>query len=184
LLQAAVARRRVAAAVALAAVAAGVGLVTVALPNHPFTLWLPAQGSDLGAAPVVYPAGAASYLRRTGFRGRLVTSFLNGGFVIWQLSPAARVSFDGRYEAAYAAEVLDEDRTIHGARPGWQHLLARYAPDAVLVQRDEPLGRALPDATGLIRVYRDDAYDVWARPGLALPLTDASGAPVPVAFPY
>ncbi|MES1206824.1 MAG: hypothetical protein ABUS79_12880 [Pseudomonadota bacterium] len=183
LLDRAVARRRVAFVVTLAALAAGIGLVAVALPQHPFTLRLPAQASDLGAAPVVYPAGATAYLDRAGFRGRVVTSFVNGGFVIWKLHPAARVSFDGRYEVAYRLESLGEDRTIHGARPGWQQVLARYAPDVVLVQRDEPLARALPDATGLTRVYRDDAYDVWARPGLGLPAADASGVPVAVAFP-
>ena len=51
LLNGAVARRRVARAVAVAALAAGVGLVAVALPQHPFTLRLPAQASDLGVAP-------------------------------------------------------------------------------------------------------------------------------------
>ena len=59
---------------------------------------------------------------------------MNGGFVIWKLYPAVRVSFDGRYEVAYPEEALYEDRTIHGARPGWQQVLARYAPDVVLVR--------------------------------------------------
>ena len=182
-LDAAAARRAVARVVALAALAAGVGLIVVALPQHPFTLRLPAQASDLGAAPVVYPAGAVAYLQRRGFRGRAVTSFVNGGFVSWKLYPAVRVSFDGRYEVAYPLEALPDDRTIHGARAGWDRLLARYAPDVVFVERDEPLARALPAGTGLGRVYRDDAYEVWARPGLGLPATDASGAPVPVTFP-
>ena len=53
----------------------------------------------------------------------------------------------------------------------------------VLVERDEPLAQALPGATGLTRVYRDDAYEVWASPGAGLPSTDATGMPVPVAFP-
>ncbi len=183
LLESAVARRRVAAVVAACAWAAGLGLVAVAWPRHPFTLQVPAQGSDLGVAPVVYPAGATAYLSAAGFHGKLVTSFVNGGFVIWKLHPAARVSFDGRYEVAYAPEVMDEDRTIHGARPGWQALLARDAPDAVLVQRDEPLARALPGATGLARIYRDDAYEVWAPPDRGLPPRDVSGAPIAVNFP-
>jgi hypothetical protein len=183
MLEGALTRRRVGALIAMAATGAGVALLAVALPRHPFSLRLPAQGSDLGAVPVVYPAGATTYLAAAGFRGLLVTSFVNGGFVIWKLHPAARVSFDGRYEVAYAPEVLDEDRTIHRARPGWQDVLARYAPDAVLVERDEPLSRALPDATGLARVYRDDAYEVWARPALALPVRDASGARVAATFP-
>jgi hypothetical protein len=183
LLDGAVARRRVAALVAIASLGAGVGLVAVALPRHPFTLRVPAQSADVGNVPVVYPAGAAAYLKQVGFHGKLVTSFVNGGFVAWQLHPAARISFDGRYEVAYAPEVMDEDRTIHGARPGWADLLARYAPDAVLVLRHERLAAALPGPTGLARVYRDDAYEVWARPDLGLPPRDASGQPILATFP-
>jgi hypothetical protein len=183
LLEAAVARRAIARILVVASVAAGVALVAVALPRRPFQLRIPAQGSDLAAGGVVYPAGAVAYLADEGFRGKLVTSFVNGGFVLWKLAPSARISFDGRYEVAYAPEVLDEDRTLHRARPGWQDLLARYAPDAVLVARDEPLGAALPDSSGLVRVYRDDAYEVWARSALALPVVDRTGAVIPTTFP-
>ncbi|HVV49486.1 MAG TPA: hypothetical protein VHO06_07500 [Polyangia bacterium] len=183
LLEAAVSRRRVRGALVALSAAVGVALVAVALPRHPFRLRLPAQGSDLAAGGVVYPAGAVAYLAEHGFHGKLVTSFVNGGFVIWKLAPAARVSFDGRYEVAYAPEVLDEDRTIHRARPGWQALLARYAPDAVLVARTEPLAAALPGGSGLARVYRDDAYEVWARPALGLPPADRTGRAVPTTFP-
>ncbi|HSY39262.1 MAG TPA: hypothetical protein VLA79_07025, partial [Polyangia bacterium] len=94
-----------------------------------------------------------------------------------------RVSFDGRYEVAYGPEVLDEDQTIHRARPGWGEVLARYAPDAVLVARNEPLAAALPGRSGLARVYRDDAYEVWARPALGLPAIDRTGAVIPTSFP-
>jgi hypothetical protein len=175
-------RRAVAALVALS-VAVGLALVAVAMPRHPFRLQVPAQGSDLAAGGVVYPAGAVAYLADHGFHGKLVTSFINGGFVIWKLHPAARVSFDGRYEVAYAPEVLNEDRTLHRARAGWRELYARYAPDAMLAARNEPLDAALPDTTGLVRVYRDDAYDVWARPALGLPEVDRTGAAIPSPFP-
>ena len=163
--------------------AVGVALLAVALPRQPFRLRLPAQKSDLAAGAAVYPAGAVAYLAEAGFHGKLVTSFVNGGFVIWKLHPAARVSFDGRYEVAYAPEVLDEDLTIHRARAGWADVLARYAPDAVLVARNEPLAAALPGGSGLGRVYRDDAYEVWAGPRLGLPAVDRSGAVIPTPFP-
>jgi hypothetical protein len=182
-LEGAVAGRRAAGALAAVSAVVGIALLAVALPRHPFRLRLPAQGSDLAAGAVVYPAGAVAYLAEQKFEGKLVTSFVNGGFVIWKLHPAARVSFDGRYEAAYAPEVLGEDRMLHRARPGWRELYARYAPDAVLVERDEPLDGALPDGTGLARVYRDDAYDVWARPALGLPAVDRTGAVLASPFP-
>jgi hypothetical protein len=175
-------RRRVRQLLIVASTVAGVGFLAVALPQRPFHLRLPAQGSDLATDVVVYPAGAVEYLRSTQFRGRLVTSFLNGGFVIWKLAPAVRVSFDGRYEVAYAREVLGEDRTLHRALDGWQGVLGRYAPDAVLVRRDEPLAAALPDRFDLQHVYRDDAYDVWARPTLDLPVTTRTG-PIATSFP-
>jgi hypothetical protein len=183
LLEEAVAHRRVARALVVVSGALGLALVAVALPRQPFRLRIPAQGSDLAAGVVVYPAGAVAYLADHGFHGKLVTSFVNGGFVIWKLHPAAQVSFDGRYEVAYAPEVLGEDRTLHRARPGWREVVARYAPDAMLVARNEPLDAALPDVTGLGRVYRDDAYDVWARPALGLPPVDRTGAVIATPFP-
>jgi hypothetical protein len=182
LLEAGTARRRGQAILIAASIVVGLGLLAVALPRHPFRLRVPAQGSDLATEAVVYPAGAVDYLRAEQFRGRLVTSFINGGFVIWKLAPAVRVSFDGRYEVAYAPEVLGEDRTLHRARDGWQEILGRYAPDALLVRRDEPLAAALPDHFDLKRVYRDDAYDVWARPDLELPITSNVGR-IATSFP-
>lgn len=176
------ARRRVARLLIIVSGLAGAGFLAVALPRHPFELRLPAQQSDLQRELVVYPAGAVEYLRVVQFRGRVVTSFLNGGFVIWKLHPAVRVSFDGRYEVAYAAKVLDEDRTLHGARGGWREILAGYAPDAVLVRRDEPLAAALPGGSGLERAYRDGAYEIWARPALGLPITTRTGA-IATSFP-
>src|SRR6185312_3811982 len=56
LLEAAVARRAIARILVVASVAAGVALVAVALPRRPFQLRIPAQGSDLAAGGVVYPA--------------------------------------------------------------------------------------------------------------------------------
>lgn len=183
LLEAAVARRRVARALAAVSVVFGMAHLAVALPRQPFRLRVPAQGSDLASGGVVYPAGAVAYLAAEGFHGKVVTSFVNGGFVIWKLHPAARVSFDGRYEVAYAPEVLGEHQRLHLCRPGWREVLARYAPDAVLAARDEPLDAALSDGTGLARVYRDDAYDVWARPALGLPAVDRTGAAIASPFP-
>jgi hypothetical protein len=182
LLERAVARPRLAGGLVAVSIVFGIAHLAVALPRAPFRLRVPAQGSDLGAG-VVYPAGAVAYLAEHGFHGKVVTSFVNGGFVIWKLHPAARVSFDGRYEVAYGPEVLGEDRMLHRARPGWREVLTRYAPDAVLAARDEPLDGALPDDTGLRRVYRDDAYDVWARPTLALPAVDRTGTAIASPFP-
>jgi hypothetical protein len=183
LLARAAGRRPIAGLATAAALASGVALVAVGLARNPFTLHVPAQPSDVGAAPVVYPAGAVDYLRAAGFTGKLLTSFTNGGFVIWKLYPPVRVSFDGRYEVAYGSELLAEDAVIHGALPGWRALVERYAPDALLVERNEPLAATLPRAATFERAYRDDVYEVWAPRGSGLPRRDRSGQPIAVTFP-
>ena len=38
-------------------------------------------------------------------------------------------------------------------------------------------------ASVLARLYRDDAFEVWARPELGLPPVDRTGAVVPSPFP-
>ena len=111
------------------------------------------------------------------------TQFEVGAFVTWQLHPAVMVSLDGRFEAAYPPETLPEHLAFYAAKPGWQRMLDRYPTDAVLVPSGAPLAGAMPQAAEWSRVYRDDAYEIHARPGLALPVVDRSDQPLTGIFP-
>jgi hypothetical protein len=46
-----------------------------------------------------------------------------------------------------------------------------------------PVAALLADAGGWRRVYRDDVYELFARPGLLLPAVDRTSRPLVAAFP-
>jgi len=152
-----------------------------ALRNRPWELDVPANPGDHPL--LTYPVGAVDYLRETGFAGNALTGFDWGAYVSFQLYPAVRVSMDGRYEVAYPRGSLEDTRAIYAAEEGWRERLARYAPDVVLAPAGGRLAGGLAETADWTRCYRDDAFEVFARPGLGLPVVDARGRELVGVFP-
>jgi hypothetical protein len=176
-------RRRVAGSIMVIALAASIGLTAVAASRAPLSLAIPAQLSDVGKAAVVYPTGAIEHLLHAHFRGRVEVGFVVGAFVTWKLYPDVLVSLDGRYEAAYPDNALEDCATLFGASAGWQEVLARHAPDAIVAMRTEGLASALPGGTRFARVYQDDVFEIWALPASRLPVVSRIGQPNPTSLP-
>ncbi len=172
------ARRR--APVALWGLVAMLAAVAV-VRERPWDVYLPANPGEHPS--VLYPVGAVDYLRQNGFHGNLMVPFEVGAFVSWKLHPAVKVSFDGRFEAAYPPEALAENVGLYDASPGWRDVLERYPTDAVLVPRSRRLSLALEENASWPLVYQDDVYQLFARPGLALPRADRRGQLLPTTFP-
>jgi hypothetical protein len=129
---------------------------------HPWLLRVPNHPDFRGA--LYYPVGAIHYLSQSNFRGKLLTDFDHGSYVAWKLHPAVKVSLDSRYEVAYPAAVAEEIIRAYQQGTGLTDLLAKYAPDALLVPRSSPLGNAVAWPA----VYRDEAFVVYASPGSGL----------------
>ncbi len=157
------------------------GATTSFLRQRPWHLPVPANEGEHQLGP--YPVGAVMYLDQVDFRGNLMTPFSAGAYVTWKLGPEVKVSIDSRYEAAYPPGALAENIAFYGAADGWQQTLDRYPTDAVLVQEDAPLAGAMPEAERWARVYRDDVYEIYARPELALPSVDRRGETFVGTFP-
>jgi hypothetical protein len=153
--------------------------LAVGITSHPLTLQVPVEGAS---DEVVYPAGAVRYLATHHFRGNLMTPFSYGAFVSWKLYPAVRVSMDSRYEVAYPGWWADESFRFYDSAPGWRNTLGRFGADLVLLRPIDALAREI-SSSGWNRVYRDRSYEIYARPGLNLPVVDLQG-PVPAGeFP-
>jgi hypothetical protein len=172
-------RRWIAAAAALVA---GVSLVR-AVECEPWRLVVPTTVADEQMGRPVYPVGAVDYLRNMQFAGNLFTPFVPGGYCLFQLHPAVRVSLDGRYEVAYRHGILEENVDFYAAQPDWRTTLEKYPTDLVLVPRSAPVAAKLRDETPWRETYVDDVYALFARPGLKLPHVDRSGGAPQPAFP-
>jgi hypothetical protein len=141
-----------------------IGFYKLVVPNHQF------------------PVGAVRYLKDIQFHGNVMTHFEHGGYVSWWLYPAAKVSMDSRYETAFAPAVVDESFGFYEARPGWRQELAKYPTDLVLVPLNTAVAK-LMSSTNWDLVYRDQAFRLYARPGLTLPFRDDSARSFPTSFP-
>jgi hypothetical protein len=152
-----------------------------AINNQPWELRLPANVGD--HQKLVYPVGAVDYLDGVDFHGNLMVPFTVGAFISWKLHPKVKVSIDGRYEAAYPQGALEECIDFFSGKPGWRETLKKYPTDAVLVPRWKPLSPILRGFDEWRLVYEDDAYEVYARPGLTLPPADRRGERLIGTFP-
>ena len=123
-----------------------------------------------------FPVGATDYLVEHGFDGRVMTPFVEGAYAMWRLHPqGARISFDGRFEAAYPPDVQLAHRVFYAASGGWADVLRAYPTDVILVPRDQPILTPLLSSPGWRVVYGDDLYVLVAREEIALPFTDRRG---------
>lgn len=122
----------------------------------------------------LYPVGAVNYLDQQHFRGKVLVPFRVGSYVSWKLFPAVKVSLDSRYEEVYPEQVVADVFRFYEAGPGWQSVLEDYPPDLVLVAKDSPACGKIQQLSWA-QVYSDREFELYARPGLNLPVV-AEGA--------
>ena len=173
--------RQLVMATSLVVMVLGVG---ASLAFQPWRLRVPVSREDLERGPMIaYPSGAVRYLRERKFEGNVMTPFVEGSYVSWELYPAVKVGLDGRYEVAYRPGVAEEILAFYAGQPGWDRTLRRYPADLVLVRATDPVGSLLAERSGWGRVYQDDAFELFARPGIVLPHVDLRGKPIEPLFP-
>lgn len=129
-----------------------------------------------------YPVGAIQYLSEQKFSGNLMTPFRLGAYASWKLYPEVKVSLDSRYEVSYPNAVVEQVFDFYEALPNWRTTLTAFPIDVVLVPREAPISRQIA-TTNWSCVYKDDQFQLYARPGLALPLQDRSSTPFRGVFP-
>jgi hypothetical protein len=145
--------------------------------------WVLRVAGDRAQTKGYYPVGAVDYLHRIEFQGNVMVPFDWGSYVSWHLAPQVRVSLDSRYEVAYPPELELESHAFFMAEPGWQAVLSKYPIDLVLVPTALPLATAMTEVPGWRRVYFDGAFEIFARPGLALPSEELVARPRDGTFP-
>ena len=156
---------------------------TQAALSRPWELDVPTSEADARLGRPVYPVGAVAYLREHRVRGNLFTPFVPGGYCLYQLHPAMKVSLDGRYEVAYAPGVLEENVAFYAAKSGWRETLDKYPTDFVLVPRTAAITEPLTKLSEWQPIYTDAMFIVFARTGSKLPRVERADAPTTTAFP-
>jgi hypothetical protein len=140
------------------------------------------QPWDLVVPQPLYPVGPVQYLAKQKFAGNLMVPFRLGAYVSWKLYPSVKVSLDSRYEVAYPDPVVRQIFAFYQGETGWQSTLDAYPTEAVLVPSDASVSNLMP-GTGWQRVYNDQQFQIYVRPGSSLPLEEPTATSFRGSFP-
>jgi len=131
--------------------------------SAPLTLPLLAQPQSNGLTGTYYPVGVLDYLNARGLRGKLLTEFAWGEYLIWVLYPRCLVALDGRYETVYPEEVAQRYLDFIYTREGWQKFLTDYPPDLILIDSRRRLSALLRQDPHWRQVYTDPGCTLFVR---------------------
>jgi hypothetical protein len=120
------------------------------LVSSSFSLMIPSKENG---EILYYPTGALEYIKRNYSSGNILTEFVWGEYLIWNLGPHMKVGLDGRYETVYQDHVANEYFDyIQGKKNGF---LDSYAHDLVLFRPDSRPALSLRQSPDWKVAYED-----------------------------
>jgi hypothetical protein len=161
---------------------AAVAIFVRTLSYHPWELLVPSDHIKKYGDHPIYPVGPVQYLKEVDFKGNLMVFFDWGSYVTWKLYPNVRVSMDSRYEVAYPEWLVKENIQFYMGKEGWERTLDKYPTDLVLVRKGLPLAKVIPQSKWN-RVYTDKVFELYACPGLTLPVVNWTDRDLKGTFP-
>jgi len=110
-----------------------------------------------------FPARAVGLIERAGVRANIATFFDWGEYMIWRLSPAVRVSVDGRRETVYSPQAYEESLEFLFGVGRWDAILENPLTDMALVGRNQPTYNLMKLKPGWDLVYEDSLSGLFVR---------------------
>jgi hypothetical protein len=110
-------------------------------------------------------ADAVSVLKNASVGNRVLVWFDWGEYAIWHLSPAMRVSIDGRRETVYSASIQNRHLRFFFDAPGASDLPREIGADYVWIPAWLPAARRLKTSEWSV-LFEGPTSIIFARPGL------------------
>jgi len=146
------------------ALAGALILVTSALPHLSCIRITPEIGGG-------YPARAVALIRESGVTANLAIDFDWGEYALYHLSPAIKVSIDGRRETAYDEVTYTANLAFKYGEGEWDAVLRDRNTDLALVRTGFPTFNLMMLSPGWRPIQRDSLATLFGREGS--PATEA-----------
>ena len=114
------------------------------------------------------PVAAIDYIRTHNLQGRMLNSYVYGGYLIWAM-PEHPVFIDGRSDLFEWAGVFREYGLWAMLQNDPNTLLDKYDVSFCLLERDTPMAYVLPLMRNWTKVYLDDKSVIFVRTTAATP---------------
>jgi hypothetical protein len=137
-----------------------IALTTVAVVALALAVW---NLLHLRIDPRFTPEAEATSVLRRQPPGRLLTWFGWGEYAIWHLSPAMRVSMDGRRETVYSPAMQARHLTFYFDAPRGASLPDELAADYIWIPRTLPAATRLASTGRWHLIYQGEQSAIFAR---------------------
>lgn len=131
--------------------------------QDPLSLKTPARSENKYGSRVFYPVGAVDYIRKHHLRGKLLTEFDWGEYLLWMLYPQCTVALDGRFETVYPEAVAKEYFDFKHAHANWRGFLKNYPPDIILIYTKSKVYPHIRDDANWRQLYADVGSALFIR---------------------
>ena len=141
-----------------------------ALISVPLSIWLLISSANhITTMKIIagedVPERAIALLKRTNPNGNMIIYADWGGYAIWHLAPAVKVSYDTRREFAYSAAATLANRIFtEGIRP-WDIVIQKFPISYVLVRKETAAFNLMQSKAGWELVYQDDLCALFVPKG-------------------
>jgi hypothetical protein len=110
-----------------------------------------------------YPVQAVDWLQANGQTGpdsRVITQDVVGNYLEERFHGTMPTFMDDRYDM-FPTQVIDDEITLYRVRAGWEDVLRRWHPTAILWSNDTPLVQLLDRSPSWTRVYHDKKWSIY-----------------------
>jgi hypothetical protein len=120
------------------------------------------QVMDAQFDPTRFPIKAVEVLQQRGLHEPVFSIDSWGGYLIYQLSPQAKVFIDDRHDF-YGEQFLKDYLKVFHAQPDWEKVLDQWGVNLVLVPSKSAIGSALKATEGWTLDYQDNVALLFRR---------------------
>jgi hypothetical protein len=152
----------------------GLFLALSTLPHFTCIRIVPAIGGS-------YPARAVGLIEKSHVSGNLAIDFDWGEYAIYHLSPAVKVSMDGRRETAYSEPAYLESLAFRFGQGKWNAVLENPDTDMALVKTGFAPYHVMKLEPGWRLIYQDSFAALFARE--RLPIVGPLARTIPPELP-
>jgi hypothetical protein len=115
------------------------------------------------ASSTYYPLGAVNFMKINNLSGNVLTDFVWGEYIIWEMYPECKVGMDARYEAVYPKEVFNNYANFYFDKNGWKEFLISYPHDLILIKSSAPINIKLKKSYEWKLAYEDFGSSLYIK---------------------
>ncbi len=114
-------------------------------------------------SPDPYPASACEFMKQHQLRGKILSTFQWGMYLIWNMPAGSGLFIDGRYDTLFPLEIIYKFALFNFNLPGGDAILSEFPPDFVLIEPASQSRTLMDKRADWKLIYQDASSLLYAQ---------------------